>query len=155
MRARYRYSIALIVAALLAGCSTFNRDWKAMASEPIPGGVDGRWDGRWSSDASGHDGALRCIVSTDEAGATTARYRATYAGILSYEYSVPMVIERDGALHRFAAEADLGWLAGGVYEYEGTISGDAFHATYSCSRDHGTFEMQRVGGAIDPAPDDR
>ena len=44
----------------------------------------------------------------------------------------------------FTADADLGWLAGGKYEYDGSVEGDDFQSTYNSKGDHGTFEMQRV-----------
>jgi hypothetical protein len=136
--------LVLISAASLGGCSTFDRDWEAMAQTPAGAGIEGRWSGIWYSAANGHSGGLRCMLTADESGTLTARYRATYAGFLSFEYTMPMAVrEEDGAYH-FAAEADLGWLAGGRYEYAGTVAGDEFTSTYDCDRDHGTFRMTRV-----------
>jgi hypothetical protein len=73
-----------------------------------------------------------------------ARYHATYGCCFTFEYTVPMVVAQEGEIHRFAAEADLGWLAGGRYEYAGEIAGDTFTSTYRCARDHGTFQMTSV-----------
>jgi hypothetical protein len=134
--------------SLLAGCSTFNRDWEAMdQAAEVASGIEDRWEGTWLSDANGHTGALRCILATDEVGTLNARYRARYGGCFSFEYTVPMAVWRDGEVYRFSGEADLGLLAGGRYEYEGTVVGDAFTSTYTSARDHGTFQMTRVGSS--------
>ncbi|MCZ6835030.1 MAG: hypothetical protein O7G85_04580 [Planctomycetota bacterium] len=149
----------------LGGCSTFNRDWNALEQPPElppelghesaslqtpdeqpvqPDGIEGRWEGTWSSEANGHHGGLRCIISRDDQETLIARYHATYGWCFTFEYSMPMEVDESGETIRFSAQADLGWLAGGQYEYEGTIIGDAFSSTYECKRDHGIFEMKRV-----------
>ncbi len=139
---------ALLVMALLSvlpGCSTFERDWKAMADQEAPGaGIEGRWNGTWLSDSNGHGGGLRCIISREEDDTLLARYHATYGKALTFEYDMPMAVVVDGEVYHFSAEADLGWLAGGVYEYDGTVEGDQFRSNYECKSDHGTFEMERV-----------
>ena len=137
---------ALLLVVLLAGCSTFDRDWDALAETTETGhGVEGRWSGTWLSDVNGHTGGLRCILAANDDGTFQARYHATYAGWITFEYTMPMTVRQEGETYHFAAEADLGWLAGGLYEYDGSIVGDEFRSTYACSRDHGTFEMTRVG----------
>lgn len=137
--------LAITTYSFLAGCSTFNRDWKAMEQEPVPStGMEGRWEGTWRSDASGHDGALRCIITRKEDESLFARYHAKYGGFLTFEYDMPMTVQRDGETYRFTAEADLGWLAGGIYEYDGTVVGDDFTSTYKSKSDHGTFLMRHV-----------
>ena len=149
--------LASVALALIhaAGCSTFNHDWKLLASEPLTpepddphAGLLGRWQGEWRSDSNGHHGGLRCIIerdATDEhTGDLHARFRATYGWCFVFEYAMPMEAEVEGDSYRFSASADLGWLAGGVYQYNGTVEGDAFHATYESRGDHGVFEMTRV-----------
>ena len=155
-----RLAVLLTAACLpaLVGCSTFERDWRALETQPSPeSGMEGRWQGTWLSDANGHSGGLRCILSTDDEGTLQARYRATYLGFMSFEYSVPMTARLEDEIHHFTGEADLGWLAGGRYVYVGTVEGDAFTSTYESEKDHGTFEMTRVSdpGRASPEPDDR
>jgi len=137
----------LVVAcvATMTGCSTFERDWKALADRPVSeSAMEGRWSGTWVSDVSGHGGGLRCIITRTENDTLHARYRATYGAGLTFEYDMPMTVEREGETFRFAAEADLGWLAGGRYTYDGTVVGDEFTSTYRSKSDHGTFRMMRV-----------
>ena len=57
---------------------------------------------------------------------------------------MPMEVVADGDVYRFSAEADLGWLAGGRYEYDGSVDGDNFRSTYKSKSDYGTFKMARV-----------
>lgn len=127
--------------------------------DKVPSGLPGRWKGEWRSDSNGHHGELRCIITEDESGTLHARYRARYGWFFTFEYDMPMTAERiaddekGGRAYRFSASADLGWLAGGVYAYEGTVRGDVFHSTYTSSGDRGTFEMRRVRRAS-PADDD-
>ncbi len=134
---------------MVAGCSTFERDWDALGQTPavetsVETGLAGHWDGTWLSDANGHGGGLRCIIAPDESGTLIARYHATYSGFLTFEYDMPMSVQKNGDTFRFSAEADLGWLAGGLYEYAGTVVGDEFKSTYKSKGDNGTFRMQRV-----------
>ncbi len=127
---------------LLSGCSTFERDWEAAASTPADP-VLGRWEGTWLSAVNGHKGGLRCLISKDEQGKTQARYRATYACCFSFEYTVEMHVRAEGTVHHFEGLADLGWLAGGEYHYEGKITPAGSESTYSSESDNGTFRMDR------------
>ena len=153
MTAITRFIILILsccICSLFAGCSTFQHDWDGLVQNPgvetsVKTGLAGQWEGTWLSDANGHGGGLRCIIAPDESGTLIARYHATYGGFLTFEYDMPMSVQKDGDTYRFAAEADLGWLAGGLYEYEGTVVGDEFNSTYRSKGDHGTFRMQRVG----------
>lgn len=148
-------SVLLILAFLswpfLTGCSTFNRDWKTRAVEPTPAlppapatGLEGRWKGTWHSDATGHEGELRCIITREVNESLHARYHAKYGGFLTFEYDMPMSVRQEGDTYHFSAQADLGWLAGGKYEYAGTVVGDDFTSTYKSKSDHGTFRMRRI-----------
>ena len=146
MRSTAFARLALVVGVLLVtGCSSFNRDWNAMAAAPAAGVAPAsRWEGRWVSNGNGHSGGLRCILTTTDDAALSARYRATFGPGLTFEYTVLMAVEHDGDTSRFSGTADLGWLAGGDYEYEGTVVGDRFTSTYESRRDHGTFDMTRA-----------
>src|SRR5437763_1907953 len=59
---------------LVAGCSTFQRDWEQLANKAAPLGIEGRWEGSWKSDVSGHADRLRCIISRRDAQAYLARF---------------------------------------------------------------------------------
>lgn len=116
-RSFFQRLCALVILPLLllaGGCSTFNRDWKRAAANPVPANdIQGRWDGRWLSEVNGHNGRLRCLVSQSSPGKYEARFHAKYRKILSFGYTVVLNVQRTNDLFTFQGEADLGWLAGG------------------------------------------
>jgi len=138
--------IVLMPAVVLVGasCSSFNREWRKSGRNPVAAsGLEGRWEGQWISDANGHHGKLRCII-VKEGEVYRARFHAKYRKILSFGYTVPLKAEATPNGFKFQGEADLGTLAGGVYNYEGHAEATNFFSTYSCKYDHGTFQMQRA-----------
>ena len=137
----------LAVTIWISGCSTFESDWERGLAEPkdAAASLRGAWEGTWRSDANGHHGGLRAIV-TEAAEGSIARYHATYGCCFTFEYSVPLRVEVRHGTAIFRGEADLGWLAGGLYRYEGTVEGDRFSSTYRSEADHGVFTMRRVIG---------
>jgi hypothetical protein len=137
---------ALALACLACGCSTFNRDWERAASlPPSSDGISGRWQGTWKSDASGHHDKLRCIMTPDaqKPGTYDAFFHAIYRGTVSFHYTVPLTVEKRDGTNYFNGTANLGWLAGGVYHYDGGTAGTNFFSTYTSKYDHGTFQMRR------------
>ncbi len=135
----------LVLAFALAaagGCSSFNRDWNsAMRREHE--GVAGCWLGTWTSETNGHHGGLRCILTPRAENMYDARFRATYCGVIPFEQSVVLTGADSGGLWRFRGEKDLGWVAGGLYEYAGEASQQKFMARYTSEKDRGVFEMTR------------
>lgn len=138
------FLFALGLAALFGGCSTFTYDWRQAAKQPTPtNDITGRWDGSWMSTANGHRGALRCLVTKRADGGFDARYRATYQRVFTFSYTVPLRPQSDADTAGFRGEADLGWLAGGLYKYEGRARPTNFFSTYDSKYDQGTFQMTR------------
>jgi len=136
--------ILLCLAVVLCGCSSFNREWKSALKEPVPAqGLAGPWEGRWVSDATGHNDRLRCVVTEQSTNHYRADFHANYKRIFHFGYTVPLEVRRNGAKYDFSGEADLGKLAGGVYKYEGNATGTNFVSTYTSKYDHGKFEMSR------------
>lgn len=109
---------------------------------PQPNSIEGRWEGNWLSANNGHQGKLRCIVTATN-DSYSARFRATYMKIFRFSYSIPLEVMRTNDLWYFRSSVDLGKMAGGVYEYEGTATSNRFYSTYSSKYDHGDFEMSR------------
>ena len=105
--------------------------------------MEGRWKGHWLSSSNGHNGALRCLISKLDGETYQCRYRANYKWFLRFEYAVPLAVREQDGVYHFTGQADLGTLAGGIYRYEGTISGEAFRATYDSRYDRGILEMSR------------
>jgi hypothetical protein len=149
-----RKSWALAVAgALLAlpisGCSSFDRDWEAHEKPAAPApGLEGHWEGSWTSEANGHTGGLRCILARKEGDTYEARYYATYSWCVftfGFEYSVPMTAVKENGVWAFHGNAELScWIGGGKYDYEGLATETVYSAKYRSSDDHGVFKMGRV-----------
>jgi hypothetical protein len=137
--------LSCFVLLLLGGCSSFNRDWKEAAQVPAQG-VEGRWIGNWHSDYNQHEGPLRCLITQKDGGIYHARFHAKYkSGFLTigYPYDMDMTISRADESYRFKGEADLGWMAGGVYQYDGNGTAAVIDMNYRASKDFGTFKLER------------
>ncbi len=137
---------ACLLLIFAAGCSSFDRDWDAYADMRPGDPITGRWQGTWRSETTDHSGDLRCIIALADTAVTAyhARFHATFAGVLTFQYAVNMhPTERAGVWH-LEGKADLGRLAGGTYRYDAAIDGNRFDATYDAESDHGTFHMIRV-----------
>jgi len=132
---------------LLAGCSTFERDWRAASQAPEQrDALVGRWQGTWRSEVNGHNDQLRAVVTPASNDVYSARFHAKYKlGFLrfSFGHSVLLQARRANDAFQFEGGADLGWLAGGVYRYEGSATATNFTSTYRSKYDHGTFKMTR------------
>jgi hypothetical protein len=134
-------AVFLFVAVLTTGCSSFDRAWRNSPAQSA--GIAGRWEGRWQSARTGHNGKLRAIIRPQTASRYDARFRATYRSVLSAEYGVTLDVRQRGPRSQFRGAANLGvW---GRYETTGYATSTQFHATYRSKLDYGTFEMQRVG----------
>jgi hypothetical protein len=139
-------AIALL-ALITSGCSSFNREWRQAQKAPVRlDSLEGRWEGRWLSDANGHNGNLRCLITRTNGTEYAARFRATYLWVLRFSYTVSLQVEAHDGGWRFRGEEDLGKAAGGLYRYAGTATATNFHSTYDSKYDHGVFEMNRVAG---------
>jgi hypothetical protein len=134
-------NVSHMLAALVNNRADFQRRW----NEPKTyHGLEGRWQGEWASNANGHRGALKCLLTKTEAGEYEAMFHAVYARFLRVCYSVPLHGRQTGEKLELEGQADLGQLAGGVYHYEGEANETAFHCTYCCAYDHGTFHLKRL-----------
>lgn len=141
----------LLTAALLplAGGCAFDRKWNRMGSEPsakADTGLAGRWVGTWTSERSNHKGKLRAIITPVNEITYRADFNATYLGILRFGYSMNLTArpeEGSAGATRFTGQENLGWIAGGLYQYEGVTDGQTFECTYQAKSDHGRFRMTR------------
>jgi hypothetical protein len=146
---RLRFAGGLLgLVIVCAGCCGFDRAWRRAAEEsPVPpNDLRGRWAGSWRSDVTGHSNELRCLMTPQTNGLSSARFHARYKkGIFrfSFGYTIPLQVRRTGEAFEFEGQADLGWLAGGVYRCEGSATSTNFHSTYESKYDHGVFEMTR------------
>ena len=148
---RLNHAMGMVIGALmtLARCSGFDRAWKAAGERPTPeNAITGRWAGTWQSETSDHSGKLRAMITEQDENTYLARYHATYAGWLTFETKARLRGEQTGEGRvEFRGEEDLGWLAGGVYEYKGHATPEEFFSTYRSKHDHGTYTMTRPAAA--------
>jgi hypothetical protein len=140
-----RISCSLMLLLFLTGCASFERDWRHATLQPSdrPNDVTGAWQGSWLSEVNGHTGSLRCLVTEKSPEEYEFRFKATYWKVFRYSYTVSMPVEFSSNAVSFTGQENLGYLAGGVYTYEGTISETNLNANYRCKFDHGTFKMTR------------
>ena len=140
-----------VSAVLLASCAgSFNRDWKKAGSTAAGDGkgsvAEGRWSGTWRSESTGHTGKLRCVVgpAKNAAGDHDFHYHATWMGFLSGSYKATHRVKNTRTGARFTGEHMMPRWAGGLYSYEGTITGDTFHARYRSAADTGEYVLKRM-----------
>ena len=156
--------LALVLFGSQQGCRaiSFDRDWQrsaltaATAPSPTAGpDLAGKWEGTWHSEGTGHTGRLRAIMeqpsaSNAEQGVYVARFDAIWGGIFRFGETIrlnthptPPTTAQPAKL-TFDDTHDLGWLAGGKYQFSGEATQDRFTCHYKSGADHGTFEMKRV-----------
>jgi hypothetical protein len=151
MNSRAWMTFALLGLLLVgAGCSTFNREWREAGSQPAPASrLAGRWEGRWQSEANGHNDTLRAIITGADTHGYNVQFDAAFKHWLTLfitihaDYTVRMEAAPSANGMTFRGSEDLGWLSGGVYTYEGRADGTNFFSTYHSKYDWGKFEMKR------------
>jgi len=142
----WRLVFCVGVFALITGCS-FNRDWKrAAAYRRGTNDITGSWTGHWRSDANGHHGTLRCIISPNSTNAYMGRFRARFWKIFAAGYSVPLNVTNIDGKFALSGSADLGFPGGSVYTYEGSADHVNFQSRYHSKHDQGRFIMWRPEG---------
>lgn len=139
-----RWIGSVVLALLVCGCSSFNREWQRAGQQPAPtNSIAGRWEGHWLSDVNAHTGKLRCLITHQTNDLYAARFCATYMKVLRFSYTVPLTVNASNEVWHFRGAEDLGALAGGVFRYVGSASVTNFHSTYDSRSDRGTFDMRR------------
>ena len=143
-----KHLIVLLAAGLVfCGCSTFEYEWRQATRKQAPAeGITGRWEGRWTSQANGHNDKLRALITAVDTNHYDVKFHAAYKQWITiyFGYTVRMETKPGGAGNvLFHGSEDLGALAGGIYTYEGQANRTNFFSTYKSKYDHGTFEMNR------------
>jgi hypothetical protein len=125
---------------------SFNQEWKNALKSGPKTGVEGAWRGTWNSTATGHKGGLRCVVSPAKSkdGTHEFHYFATWGAILSGGFRADHKVTPNKKGATFKGQHQMPEWAGGLYTYDGSVVGDAFHAAYKCAKDNGNYTMQRV-----------
>jgi len=139
------FCLAVFSLILTTGCSSFERDWKSAQQYAYPcNDISGIWEGTWHSDHNGHEGKLRAIITKQGDNYYYAQFKASYAVVIPFGFELPLTVSDDGGVYALDGSADLGWLAGGAYSYNGQATPAEFYANYCAENDHGTFQMTRI-----------
>lgn len=137
--------IACVSLALASGCSRFDKNWKEAGQQDFPeSGLAGRWMGTWTSEADGHSGELKCLVTDLNGGAYQAAFRSKFGGIFRFDHTTTLYAVNLRGMWTFEGSEDLGLFAGGLYTYKGKAGSNKFFSTYKSRNDEGSFEMYRV-----------
>jgi len=131
---------------VLTGCSTFNYEWRQAGQKPVStDDITGRWEGRWISQANGHNDKLRALITKMDTNHYDVKFHAAYKKWITvhFGYAVRMETRPRANGVAFHGSENLGALAGGVYTYDGHADPTNFFSTYDSKYDHGTFEMKR------------
>lgn len=150
-------SICCLFACILiaGGCSGFDKNWKEAGQQDFPESqLSGRWLGSWTSEADGHSGELRCLITDLNGGAYRASFRSKFGGIFRFDHTVTLYAVNLRGMWTFEGSEDLGMFAGGVYNYKGKAGSNKFFATYKSRGDNGSFEMYRVKKDEPPTEED-
>lgn len=133
----------LLLATALVGCGGFDKEFKALASQPPPNDVSGAWIGTWQNTNNSHGGDLYAIVVEASPGVYFTSFKATYGKFMTFKTHATLRGTTRGGTAHFQGEEDLGWLAGGVYTYDGYATPQEFFSTYTSKNDEGTYTMRR------------
>lgn len=132
-----------LFAPLTANCSEFKDKWDKASQKPA-GGVGGCWQGEWISAASGHRGPLRCVVDQIAEDQWRMSFRAEYGKVFRACYATDFQVTQQEGRWTFSGGSNLGVLAGGAYEYQGSATADALTCSYKSAKDHGEFRLRKL-----------
>ena len=104
--------------------------------------LDGRWQGGWQSCTNGHKGRLNAQFCRIDANHVQAKFKGTFAKVIPFRYRpVLNVVHEEPGLMVLQGSKKLPLM--GSFEYNATIRGNQFSATYRSRRDNGVWQMQR------------
>jgi hypothetical protein len=159
MRTLTTVMLALLTAisvTALTGCAgdTYHQKFGVARAIPVPDQdpIVGAWEGTWT-DASGHTGKLKAIVTPLEGDTYQADFYATFFNDwFEHLSTAEFKGKRIGNKLVFSGQKDLGKLAGGVYHFEGYITPAYFNVDYRtgccASEGGGTYELRRPEGVV-------
>jgi hypothetical protein len=144
MKSRLLLPPILWLSVVLAGCTSFESDWKATTRHPTPtNDISGPWIGTWQNTNNAHGDQLRAVVKRVGLHAWKAHFHAHYGRLLTFSYEARLTGDEHEGRVQFTGEQNLGWLAGGTFRYVGEASPTNFFSTYENAYDSGTFTLHR------------
>ena len=137
------------LAVLTASCgSVYQRDFRQAVADAkgVYNDPTGPWQGRWTSEPTGHEGPVWCMISEHPGKPDTYdfRYRAGW-GLINfgdYVHTTKVSKAPDGSI-RLKSSMELPE-AFGTYTVDGTVTSKAFDARHSSDKgDRGTMALRR------------
>lgn len=104
--------------------------------------LSGRWRGGWQSVQSGHRGRLSAKFRRIDSTHVRAKFTGTFAKIIPFRYRpvLDIVYEEPGLM---ILQGNKRLPLGGNFQYDATVYGRQFSATYRSRRDNGVWQMRR------------
>lgn len=129
----------------LASCATFDSRWQAAGVQTgTPKGLEGRWEGKWTSFNNDQSDDLRCVIVRINDHSCHAVFHATVNGAFYFDHTVELTVKPTAKGFSFHGQEDRPWYKGGTCYITGQSTGEQLHATYLDKVDHGTFDVARV-----------
>jgi hypothetical protein len=133
-----------LLAPLTSHCKEFYERWEAASVPDDPDDMSGRWEGEWVSGSTGHRGSLRCIMHVPTPERWTGWFRGGYRMVFRACYSTNLHVAKLGPdRYTFSGKTDLGWAAGGAYEFDGSGGHQELIFRYRTRLDQGEFRLRR------------
>ena len=133
-----------LLAPLSANCKEFYARWEAAGVPEDSADMSGRWEGEWVSGSTGHRGTLRCVMEVATPERWVGWFRGGYAKVFRACYGTGLHVARLGPdRYTFSGKSDLGWAAGGAYEFDGQGGSSELVFRYRSSLDQGEFRLRR------------
>src|SRR4051812_31085618 len=130
--------LSVVAFALLGGvtgCSSFDSDYQHASASTLPAGsIEGPWVGKWESQAGHGTGPLRAMLTKTGPDTYYARFRAGYWSIFEADEETLLRVHSTNPV-RADGESDLGYIKGGVYKFDATITPTKFDANYQSKDD--------------------
>lgn len=142
-----RASLFIFPAFFACSCTGIPAGWQDAKRAGHGDPVNGAWIGTWRSEATGHTGGLRAVISSvpGRSDVRSFRFRASWAKIFCAGFQLEAGVKRTAPdTWTVTASKDLGRLFGGTFTCNGTIHNDVFSARYDARMDRGIMEMQRL-----------
>lgn len=113
-----------------------------LASSSFADELNGRWRGGWRSSNTGHSGRLSAKFRRIDSTHVRAKFTGTFAKVIPFRYRpvLDVVYEEPGLM---VLQGNKRLPFGGNFQYDATVSGGQFSATYRSKRDSGVWQMRR------------
>ncbi|MEM7782371.1 MAG: hypothetical protein AAF939_12220 [Planctomycetota bacterium] len=104
--------------------------------------LSGRWRGGWQSCNTGHQGKLNATFCRIDSTHVKANFSGTFAKVIPFRYRpVLNIVHEEPGLMVLEGSRRLPLM--GQFQYQATISGQQFSASYQSRRDNGYWYLSK------------